>query len=107
MERAKAKFCRDDARHAIVDGGVYPVLFTENIKDGWYAENIENSETYATLWADGFRDDLTHKGAAVFADYIDYRHWEIKTLRAISRINVFRSIECQVGETLSHLDEEA
>ena len=102
----KAKFCNDDARHAIVGGEVYPVLFTENIKDGWYEENIENSDTYSTLWANGFRDDLTHKGKAVFADYIDYRHWEIKTLRAISRIAVFRSIECLVGKTLMQLEEE-
>ena len=107
MGHKKAKFCKDDARHAIVDGEVYPVLFTENIKDGWYEESIENSKTYPTLWGDGFRDDLKYKHAAVFADYIDSRYWEIKTLRAISRIKVFRSIECKVGVTLMHLEEEA
>lgn len=43
----------------------------------------------------------------VFADYVEPQYWEIKTLRAISRIKVFRSIECKVGEILMHLEEEA
>lgn len=102
----KAKFCKDDARRAIVGDRTYPVLFTENIHDGWYSENIENSTAYPTPWANGFRGDLKHHGVAVFADYVDYRHWEIRTLRKISDATVFRAIECKVGEIVAELEEE-
>lgn len=102
----KAKFCKDDARHAIVQDHVYPVLFTENIRDGWYSENIEDTKAYPTLWADGFRGDLNHHGVAVFADYVDYRRWEIRTLREISDATVFRTIECKVGAIIAELEEE-
>lgn len=102
----KAKFCKDDARHAIVEGRVYPVLFTENIVDGWYSENIENSDAYSTLWANGFRGDLQYHDAAVFADYIHSRRWEIRTLRSISEAKVFRAIDCKVGQIIAELEEE-
>lgn len=106
MNAKKAKFCKDDARHAIVEDRVYPVLFTENIRDGFYSENIENRNQYPTLWANGFRADLNYQNAAIFADYVEPWRWEIKSLRAISQIEVFRAIECRVGEIIAPLEEE-
>jgi hypothetical protein len=105
MTTIQAQFCKDDPRHAIVEDQVYPVLFSENIAEGWYEENIEDSGTYPTGWANAFRADLVYKGAAVIAEYVDYRHWVIRSLFSISDVEVFRSIKCRVGEKLLDLEE--